>query len=160
MAVGTVQVYNEAILKMISVGFGGSRWDEAAGDKFAFALATSGYTPDDTDGTVADVQLGNIITSGDGAPMAIGTRSHVHSIGVTRFVGDDANFGASVTVPAVKYLICTMGDYSGGYSLLTTDDLIFWCNLDTSGGTVNSNASDFAVIAPGNNAWFKINPQA
>lgn len=160
MAVGTVQLYNDGIRTIISEALSGAyAWDEAAGDKFAFALATSGYTPSDAHTTINDVQLGNIITAGDGAPIAVPTRSITMSSGATRFLAGDADFGDTVTVPSCKYLLIVAGDFSGGYTLLTSHRLVAWCNLDTSGGTVASTASDFKVTAPANNIWIQITAQ-
>lgn len=157
MSVGLVQLYNGALEYLFSDA--GYQWDESAGNKFAFCLAESTYTPLDTHSTLNNVGLSNLITAGDGAPIAVANRALVESAGTIQFNSDDADFGDPVTVPEVLYLLCTAGDYSGGYTLTTSDRLIFWCQLDELGIPVSTYQNEFVVYAPPNGTWFRVNAQ-
>ena len=153
MAVGQVQLYNQAFSTICASA--NTQWDTASG--FAFVLAKSTYTPLDTHTTLANVGTGDVdyIVTGDGAAILVPSLAIVNSSGNTQFNAGNANFGASVTITA-KYLLCVEGDAT----LAGTDKLIFWQNLDTSGGSAVSSASDFVVQAPAGSTWFQINVQA
>lgn len=56
----------------------------------------------------------------------------------------DISFGASVTISA-KYLVLVKGTAG---SLTAGSVLVGYCDLDTSGGSVSSTASQFAVNTP------------
>ena len=155
MAVGQVQLYNhcfERICQDADVQF-----DVTTTGNWCWLLATSSYTPADTHTTVADLGA-NYITAGDGAPLERGVTSVAidNATGVTQFKAGNANFGSTVTITA-KYLILAQANSA---SVTGTDLIVFYQDLDDTGGSAQSSSSDFVVNAPANNIWFQINAQA
>ena len=149
MTVQATQLYdgaNEILLEDAT-----EQWDEAAAD-YMFILAKDTYTPSDAHTTVANVGTGDVhwIETGDGAPIAAGTRT-VGFTGADTFMDSaDADFGDPVTITA-KYLICIL---SATGTVQSTDKLIFVNDLVTEGGNASSSAAAFKVTAPAN-GWFK-----
>lgn len=156
MSIGQVQIFDQCFELLAQDG--NTQWDAAASTSFAFLLAKSTYTPDDTDTTVADLGTAGVdwIDSGDGSPIVVPSRSIDRSGGVIQFKAANANYGSSVTVTA-KYLICVEGDSS---SIASGDNILWYQDLSQEGGSAQSSASDFVVQAPANNIWKQINAQA
>lgn len=152
MAVGTVTKYN-GFEKQIGAD-ANRQWDDATAGNIMFCLAGNGYTPAATHSTTAD--LADVITTGDGAPIAATGLAidNTTTPGSTYYDSADANFGASVTITA-KYLIAVMPVTAGTFDAATSK-LLFYVDLDTTSSSteVSSTASDFIVYAP-TNGWIK-----
>jgi len=152
MTVGTVTKYNS--LEKTIIADANRQWDDATAGNMLFVLAGSGYTPSATHSTTAD--LTNVITAGDGAPIAATGLAidNTTTAGTTYYDSADANFGSAVTITA-KYLIAIQPATANTYNS-STGKLLFYVDLDTTSGsaTVSSTASDFIVYAP-TNGWFK-----
>ena len=155
MAVGQVQLYDGCFDQIC--GNGNDQWDLTTTGNWCWLLATSSYTPSDTHSTVADLGA-NYITSGDGAPLERGSTSVAinNASGVTQFTAGNANFGSTVTITA-KYLVLCNGNSA---SINSSDPIVFYQDLEDTGGSAQSSSSDFVVNAPANNIWFQINAQA
>jgi len=152
MALGTVTKYNS--LEKTVFDTANRQWNDATAGNIMFCLCGNGYTPAATHDTTTS--LADLITAGDGAPIAATTLAinNTTTPGTTYYDSDDANFGAAVTITA-KYLIAVQPVTAGTFSA-TTSKLLFYVDLDTTNGTaeVSSIASDFVVYAPAN-GWFK-----
>jgi len=152
MSLGTVTKYNS--LEKALFDTANRQWNDATAGNIMFCLCGNAYTPAATHDETAD--LTDLITSGDGAPIAATTPAinNTTTPGTTYYDSDDANFGAAVTILA-KYLIAVQPVTAGTFSA-TTGKLLFYVDLDTtsSSAEVSSTASDFVVYAP-NNGWFK-----
>ncbi len=152
MALGTVTKYNS--LEKTLFDTANRQWNDATAGNIMFCLCGNGYTPAATHDETAD--LADLITSGDGAPIAATALAidNTTTAGTTYYDSADANFGSAVTILA-KYLICVQPVTANTFSA-TTSKLLWYVNLDTTNGTaeVSSTASDFVVYAPAN-GWFK-----
>jgi hypothetical protein len=133
MAAGSVVFYNTGIKAAIVDG----DWSV---DAKALALATSGYTPALTHSTWADVSANEVAGGGDYSPKVLANPTDNHSGGVTTLDADDVSFGASVTITA-KYAVCVLGDTT----LAGTDELVFYVDLNSGGGSVSSSSGPFDV---------------
>ncbi len=154
MAVGTVTKYN-GFEKQIAAD-ANRQWDDATAGNIMFCLVGAGYTPSATHGTTNDLGA-NVITAGDGAPIAATSLSidNTTTAGTTYFKSADVNFGNNVTITA-KYLVAVMPVAAGTFSA-TTSNLLFYVDLDDTSGssTVSSSASDFVIYQP-TNGWIKM----
>lgn len=152
MTVGTVTKYNS--LEKTIAADANRQWDDATAGNMLFVLAGAGYTPSAAHALTSD--LTNVITSGDGAPIAATGLAidNTTTAGTTYYDSADANFGAAVTITA-KYLIAVQPATANTYNS-STGKLLFYVDLDNTNGsaTVSSTASDFIVYAPAN-GWFK-----
>lgn len=153
MALGTVTKYNQ-LEKQIGAD-AERQWDDATAGNIMFCLADAAYTPAATHTTTADVGA-NLITTGDGAPIAATSLAidNTTTPGTTYYDSADANFGASVTISA-KWLIAVQPVTAGTFSA-TTSKLLWYVDLNNSSGSAeaSSTASDFIVYAP-TNGWIK-----
>jgi hypothetical protein len=156
MAVGQVQLYNHCFERLCQNA--DVQWDVTTAGNWCWLLATSSYTPADTHTTVNDLGANYITAGSDGGPLERGSTSVAidNSSGVIQFKAGNANFGSNVTITA-KYLIACQGDPS---AITTSDIILFYQDLDDTGGSAQSSSSDFVVNAPANNIWFQINAQA
>ena len=152
MAIGTVTKYN-GFEKQITAD-ANRQWDDATAGNIMFCLCGNGYTPSATHSTTAN--LTDLITSGDGAPIAATGLAidNTTTAGSTYFDSADANFGSNVTITA-KYLIAVMPVTAGTFDA-STSKLLFYVDLDTSSSSaeVSSITSDFVIYTP-TNGWIK-----
>jgi hypothetical protein len=152
MAIGTVTKYN-GFEKQIAAD-ANRQWDDATAGNIMFCLCGNGYTPAATHTTTAN--LTDLITSGDGAPIAASSLAidNTTTPGSTYFDSADVNFGSTVTITA-KYLIAVMPVTAGTFDA-STGKLLFYVDLDTasSSAEVSSVASDFVIYTPAN-GWIK-----
>ena len=153
MAIGTVTKYN-GFEKLIAAD-ANRQWDDSTAGNIMFCLAGNGYTPAATHSTTAD--LADVITSGDGAPVAATGLAidNTTTPGSTYFDSDDMSFGTSVTITA-KYLIAVQPVTANSFDA-STSKLLFYVDLDTtsSSAEVSSVSSDFVIYAPAN-GWIKM----
>lgn len=169
MAVGATQLYDQALQQLLLDA--NPQWD-TAGNNFSWILAGTAYTPNDAHATVADINSGNSgggtpaqvaaathgwVASGNGSPLALDTPTVALTSTNVEVKALDANFGASVTIPGVAYLILVMAATG---SVVSGSKLILWIDLDTGGGAVSASAGPFNVQAPTSSVWFRINKQA
>lgn len=153
MALGTVTKYNQ-FEKLIG-DTANRQWNDATAGNIMFCLAHAAYTPAATHTTTTDLGA-NVITAGDGAPIAATALAidDTTTPGTTYYDSADANFGAAVTVSA-KWLIAVQPVTANTFSA-TTSKLLWYVDLNnTSGSTeASSTASDFIVYAP-TGGWLK-----
>lgn len=169
MAVGATQLFDQGPQQILLDA--NPQWD-TAGNNFSWILVGSAYTPNDAHTTVADINSGNSgggtgtqvnagthswINTGNGGPLALDTPSVALTSTNTELKALDANFGASVTIPGVSFLVLVMAATG---SVVSGTKLILWIDLDTGGGNVSASAGPFNVQAPTSNVWFRINKQA
>jgi len=152
MAIGTVTKYNGLEKQLFDAA--NRQWNDATAGNIQFCLCGNGYTPVATHSTTAN--LTDLITSGDGAPIAATTLTidDTTTPGTTYYNSDSANFGGSVTITA-KYLIAVQPVSAGIFSA-STSKLLFYVDLDTSSGSAEvSSSSSIFEINPATNGWFK-----
>jgi len=163
MPIEKVQLYDQCISVLAKESVGG-QWDEIG--SYYFILVGSGYTPDDTHTTLANIGAGDTeanasgtskyINAGDGAPIAMAGSAVTETAGNTDFNSNNADFGASVMITGVKYLVLVKGTAATPNA---TDKLMLRSDLKTEGGEVAATATPFNVLAPAN-GWFSIGVQA
>lgn len=173
MTVGTVQLYDQCNARLAA--HANKQWDDPSANAFVFVLVGDTYTPSDAHTTVANLGTGGSasavqadtadwISSGDGAPIVVPSRSVAAVAGSAQFRGGNAAFGNPVTIPGVKYLVCVDAADFGGSGVQATDSLLFWVNLRTEDSNeVSSSASEFTVNAPdvgGQSVWRRVLAQA
>ena len=161
MAAGAVQLYNSAY-DTIFQGTAGTIdrvWDDATAGNIMWMLAASGYTPADTHATTTDVT--NQVVTGDAVPIDATNLLITQSTATTYFeAGANASagvvsFAAGAATITAKYLICIMPVTASTFSG-TTDELIFYVDLNDGGSDLTSTAGDFIINMP-TNGWFSIN---
>ena len=122
-----------------------AQWDDPTADSFAWVLLTDAYVPSDAHDTYSDISA-NEVTDADYAAKEV-TGRVINTVGANNWLDSaDAIFGPNVTIEA-KYLVCVQGDKD---SLVAGDELVFYIDLRTEGGTVSSTNSDFTVQGPAN----------
>jgi len=166
MPVGATQVFDGTLAGFLSDA--GTQWDASGTGLFYAILVSDAAAPVDTDSTLADIGAGGteaqvgadtaayIAPGGDGAPIEVPTRTLATTLGATEFRFGNLDFGSSVTITGVKYVVILQGNVA---SIQSTDPVRFWLDLDTGGGEVSATAGAFVVSAPTNNNWFQINAQ-
>ena len=151
MAVGSVTKYTQIFDLMLGDAF--RQWDNATAGNIMFGLVTNGYTPSAAHTTAGDLST-NIITVGDGLPIAATSLAVNVNAGVTWMTSADAAFGNPVSITA-KYLVCMQPVTAGTYA--STAKLLWYVDLDNSSGSasITSTASEFTVHVP-TNGWISI----
>lgn len=136
MAAGNVTFYNTGIKNAIVDG----DWSV---DAKRLALATASYTPALTHTTWSNVSANEVAAGGgyttDGEDM--GSLTDNESAGTTTLDAADVSWGATTTITA-KYAICIMGNVAGAAG---TDNLVFYVDLNSGGGSVSSSSGPFDV---------------
>ena len=162
MAAGEVQLYNSAYATIFqgTAGAIDRIWDDnATAGNIMWMLAASGYTPADTHATTTDVT--NQVVTGDAVPIDATNLLITQSTATTYFeAGANASagvvsFAAGAATITAKYLICIMPVTASTFSG-TTDELIFYVDLNDGGSDLTSTAGDFIINMP-TNGWFSIN---
>lgn len=137
MAAGNFTLYNNAKLLLNNGGL------NMASDGIAAVLLGSGYTPSAAHSTFADISAQEI-SDADYAQKAVTGQTVTGAGGTVTADCADISFGASVTITA-KYLALVKGTAG---SLVSTDKLVGYCDLNSSGGTVSSTSGAFSVNTP------------
>ena len=162
MAAGEVQLYNSAYATIFqgTAGAIDRIWDDnATAGNIMWMLAASGYTPADTHATTTDVT--NQVVTGDAVPIDATNLLITQSTATTFFeAGANASagvvsFAAGAATITAKYLICIMPVTASTFSG-TTDELIFYVDLNDGGSDLTSTAGDFIINMPAS-GWFSIN---
>jgi|SRR6185437_6830856 len=137
MAAGSVTVYTNAVLLMGEDTFNFST------DAYAYVLCTSSYTPaPNSDATYANVSSFELTTGGgytSGGTALAGT-SWTQSGATLTFTASNISYSSS-TITA-KYIVILK---QAGGSLVSTDKLLAYCDLNSGGGSVSSSAGTFAI---------------
>jgi len=135
------------------------QWDDATAGNIMYVLADETWTPLATHTTTNDVGTTGaavLTVAGDYNHLAATTLAvdAATTAGTSYLQSDAANFGASVSITA-KYLIAIQPVVANTYAL--TSKLLWYVDLDdtTTGTTVSSVSSNFAINQP-TNGWVSI----
>lgn len=151
MAAGLCILYDNGFLNIINDNV------NLSSDTLLAILVKSTYTPvKGTHATYADVSAHECDDVGY-APVVLTSKSFTLIDGATNgeILVDCANisFGSSVTLTG-KYIVIVK---RAGGSLASTDKLVAYGDLNTSGGSVSSTSSNFDVNTP-NGLFSVVNP--
>ena len=139
MTVGNFTLYNTGKEALLTDNANQVTW---ATDTIVAVLLGAAYTPAATHSTWADVSAQHV-TGTNYTPVTLTNKTSTRTGGVILWDCDDLNFGSNVTV-AAKYVAIVRR--TGG-ALTTNDQLIGYCDLNTTSGTatVSSTNSTFQV---------------
>lgn len=139
MAVGNYTLYNTGKEALLTDNANQITW---LSDTIVAVLVDATYTPAATHSTWNDV-VANHSTGTNYAPIVVSGKTSVQTAGTILWDCADVDFGSTVTI-ATKYIVFLK---RAGGTLATSDQLIGWCDLDTTSGssTVSSTNSEFVV---------------
>ena len=142
MSVGNYTLYNTGKEALLTDNANQITW---ATDTIVAVLLGNGYTPAATHSTYADISA-QVIADAGYAPVVLTGKTSVNTAGTILWDCADISFGTNVSLTA-KYVVFVK---RAGGSLTGTDQLIGYCNLNTTSGTatVSSTNSVFAVNTP------------
>jgi hypothetical protein len=142
MSVGNYTLYNTGKEALLTDNANQITW---ATDTIVAVLLGNGYTPAATHSTYADISA-HVIADAGYAPVVLTGKTSVNTAGTILWDCADISFGTNVSLTA-KYVVFVK---RAGGSLTGTDQLIGYCNLNTTSGTatVSSTNSVFAVNTP------------
>ena len=149
MAAGQFTLTNKAIQDL------GNTIDWVS-DAITAVLVDVAHTPAITEATYSDFSA-NEVNSGtfpDYAQIALTTKSLGKAVATeVQYTSDIANFGASVTIEA-RYIYFVKGTAG---ALVAGDNIVGYCDIDTSLGAAENAKSTNSVFSVGPSAtgWFK-----
>ena len=154
MAVGTTQLFDDAMQNFQDGTT--TTWVGASPGYYAELYLQAGADPTDSWATRTNITH-TVCSDGDYAAKDVASRTIAGTAPQCEFKSNIINFGATVTITA-KYLIVLEGDEASPQS---TDELVFWVDLDTTSTTsqVSSTSAAFTVDDSAN-GWFYISGQA
>jgi hypothetical protein len=137
MAAGSVVVYTNAVTLM------GQKQFNLGTDTYSYVLLTSSYTPaPNTDATYANVSANELTTGGgytSGGTVLSGS-TWTTATATATFTASNISYSSS-TITA-KYIAILQ---RAGGSLVSTDKLLCYCDLNSGGGSVSSSSGTFAI---------------
>lgn len=139
MAVGNYNLYNSGKEALLTDNVNQIIW---ATDTIVAVLVDATYTPAATHSTWNDV-LVHHSTGTNYDPVVVSGKTSVQTAGTILWDCADVDFGNTVTI-TTKYIVFLK---RAAGALATSDQLIGWCDLDTTSGsdTVSSTNSTFIV---------------
>lgn len=141
MSAGNFTAYQQGLLEIAN------RDVDFVGGTIKAMLLTSDYTPD----AAADQYLDDIsadeCADGDYARQTISGKSISLVGGKVRFDCGDIDFGDTVSIVA-KYLVLFRDTGTPA-----TSTLLWFCNLNTGGGSVSSTTADFEIAIHANGIY-------
>lgn len=133
MAAGSFQAYEQGLLDICN------QTVDFVSDTVKAMLLTSSYTPSAASDQYLDDISANECADGDYAQQTVGSKTIAIASNKVRFDCADIDFGNAVTITA-KYLVLYLDTGTPG-----TSTLLWYCDLDTGGGSPSSTADDFDV---------------
>lgn len=133
MAAGNFTAYQQGQLEIAN------RSADFVGGTIKAMLLTASYTPNAATDQYLDDISANECADGDYARQTVGSKTIALASGKVRFDCADIDFGNAVTITA-KYLVLFLDTGTPG-----TSTLLWYCDLNTGGGSVSSTAADFDI---------------